>query len=126
MALGLAVPVRAELYGYEKFPTNFTYALGALASTNHVVQYVDVRANAAKAAYARCSQYNYTGNMPVLTVKSESSKYPTLSVSFTAVDNIGKAMQYTTSIPTSGKVVKFTGTVTQYSTSFSLIASVKG
>lgn len=110
---------------YKSFPYTFNYAPGAPSSVNHVTQTVEVQSNASANAYAKCNSYSYTGNQPVLTIKSASSTYPTNSVSFTGVYTSGKPMKYTTSIPVANKSVKFTGTVTNY-TSFTISASVKG
>lgn len=109
---------------YKSFTYTFNYVPGGPSSVSHITQYVEVQSNVSEYAYAKCTRYSYLADQPVLTIKSASTNYPTYSVSFTGTGT--KAMKYTVSIPVRNKTVKFKGTVTNYSSAFTISASVKG
>ncbi len=133
--LGLALALTASggvnaaasvysFYDYEGFDKVFHYSPGAPTDATFITQDVLVYGNEEPNAYAKCTQYNFIGNRPTLTVVSTSKKFPTTSTSF-AGESGGRAMKYTDVIPTRNSRVKFTGTVDNY-TSFTIAASVKG
>lgn len=109
---------------YKSFPYVFNYVPGGPSSVSHITQYVEVQSNVSEYAYAKCTNYSYSGDQPVLTISSVSTDYPTYSASFTGTGT--QSMKYTKSIPVSNKTIKFKGTVTNYSSSFTISASVKG
>ncbi len=123
LSIGNAVNVSAT---EAAFPYAFNFALGTPATTQHITQTVKVYGGASEYAKAYCTYYTYSGNMPVLTVKSASTAFPTTSVSFTSTSVVGKDMRYTNAIPPTNKTVTFKGEVTQYSTSFTISAKVRG
>jgi hypothetical protein len=126
MVMTVASTSQVFAYGYYGFPHIFTYAIGMPSNLWYITQEKSVYANADQNAYAKCSTFNYTGSTPVLTVDSIETGFPTNSTSFTGTNTTGKKMKYTNAIPIYGSLVRFKGTVTQYSTSFTISASVKG
>ncbi|MCD7709408.1 MAG: hypothetical protein LUI02_05990 [Clostridiales bacterium] len=127
LTMGIAQrTVMASTYDYTSFKYIFNGGSGIPSSATHITQTVEVKSNADEYAYAECTSFSYTGNVPVLTVQSASTdEYPTYSASFTETSE-GKPMKYTKYIPTRGTEVTFKGTVTNYNTYFSISAAVKG
>lgn len=112
---------------YTAFSKEFNYLSIAPSDANHLSQTVEVHGTVSAYARAKCTKYNYTGNKPVLTIRSISTKYPTYSTSFSGVDTSGNAtMKYTEAIPIPEKTVKFKGSVSNYGKSCNIGASVKG
>lgn len=123
LSIGNAVNVSAT---EAAFPYAFNFALGTPASTHHITQTMSVYGSASEYAKAYCTYFTYSGNLPVLTVQSVSATYPTYSVSFTSTSGVGRDMRYYSAIPPTNKAVKFQGKVTEYSTSFTISAKVRG
>ena len=97
---------------YKPFDTTFHYASNGGSGTNVLTQTVDVVSRGYYQVKAKCTTFNYSGSNPSITITSADAQWPSTTVSFSDTYNGNyKTMQYTNSLPTSGKIALFRGTL---------------